>query len=282
MLGSALDLRPDRGPTLEQTDWVFELKSRVKRNRRLATRSSTSRTCLPEPSGAERASSAAFRRGSGAPEPRVGLPILAARLPGRRPRGYPGRRRPGGPARPSLPDGTVDGILCEMVLEHVPDARRGARGVPPCPQARWPRSTSRCHSCGPTTRAPTTTGAGPHLGLRARPRRFETIVGGPLRRAHDDPRQRPSRMARDGPVASTSTSCTASSTSRSCRCSFPSSSSTSSCRATVTPRKIGALFYFHGRKPVAVPADGRAPSPTAGKPALRRRPDRAGRALTSS
>jgi len=107
---------------LNQTDWVFELKSRIKRNRTLATLifyltdllyldlRERKRFLRSFPPGARllnlgagfRSSPTGFLAVDREEYPEVDLRADLTTLP--------------------LRDGTVDGILCEMVLEHVPDA----------------------------------------------------------------------------------------------------------------------------------------------------------------
>lgn len=106
---------------MSQSDWVFELKSRVKRSRRLATlvfyltdllyldSRERSRFVRSFPRGAVllnlgsgfRSSPPGFIGVDRAPYPDVDLRADLGALP--------------------LRDESVDGILCEMVLEHVPD-----------------------------------------------------------------------------------------------------------------------------------------------------------------
>jgi len=102
-------------------DWIFELKSRLKRNRRLATLifhltdllylnlHERNRFLRSFPPGARllnlgagfRSSPTGFLAVDREPYPDVGLRADLTGLP--------------------VLDGTIDGILCEMVLEHVPN-----------------------------------------------------------------------------------------------------------------------------------------------------------------
>jgi SAM-dependent methyltransferase len=118
---------PDEARPLSRPDWVFEFKARVKRNRRLATaiffltdlayldnreRARFLRALAP---GSRRLNLGAGFRAS--PEGFVGVDRAD----------YPGIGLRADLGRLPLPDGSVDGILCEMVLEHVPDARGAIR-----------------------------------------------------------------------------------------------------------------------------------------------------------
>jgi SAM-dependent methyltransferase len=107
---------------LNQRDWVLELKSRVKRNRRLATAlfyltdllyldlRERARFLRSFPAGARLVNLGAGFRSS--PRGFFGLDREA----------YPGIGVVGELGRLPLRGASVDGILCEMVLEHVPDA----------------------------------------------------------------------------------------------------------------------------------------------------------------
>lgn len=112
---------------MSQSDWVFELKQRVKRNRRLATvvfwvtdllyldlrerraflRAVGSQGLLLNLGAGFRASPPGFRGVDRECYPGVDVQADLTALPFR--------------------DDTVDGLLCEMVLEHVPDAEAAIR-----------------------------------------------------------------------------------------------------------------------------------------------------------
>jgi SAM-dependent methyltransferase len=107
---------------LDQRDWVFDLKNRVKRNRRLATAifylTDLAYLNLRERGaflGSFADGAMLLNLGSGfRASPRGFLAIDRE--------AYPGIAVRADLASLPLRDGTVDGILCEMVLEHVPDA----------------------------------------------------------------------------------------------------------------------------------------------------------------
>jgi SAM-dependent methyltransferase len=107
---------------LNQTDWVFDLKHRLKRNRRLATVIFYLTDLLYLNSGERKR----FLRGCA---PSTRLLNLGAGFRSSPP-GFLGVDRDSYDGIDvmadlcALPfrDGVIDGILCEMVLEHVPDA----------------------------------------------------------------------------------------------------------------------------------------------------------------
>ena len=127
MLGSGPGLPQPRARELNQTDWVFDLKRRLKQNRRLATAvfyltdllylnsRERQRFLAGFPTGARRLNLGAGFRSSPPGflgvdrEAYGGIDVIAdlGALPFR--------------------DESIDGILCEMVLEHIPDAT-GALG----------------------------------------------------------------------------------------------------------------------------------------------------------
>jgi SAM-dependent methyltransferase len=108
---------------VEQQDWVFALKSRVKRSPRLATalfyftdlaylHNKKRRAFLRSfPAGAR-----LFNLGAGFKPSPPGFRALDREA-------YPGVSLVGDLGAMPLRDGSVDGILCESVLEHVPEAR---------------------------------------------------------------------------------------------------------------------------------------------------------------
>jgi SAM-dependent methyltransferase len=112
---------------LDQTDWVFELKSRVKRNRRLATAifyltdlaylnlGERTRFLSSFPAG-----STLLNLGSGFRSSPPGFLSVDREA-------YPGVAIRGDLTSMPVLDESVDGILCEMVLEHVPDSEGALR-----------------------------------------------------------------------------------------------------------------------------------------------------------
>jgi len=114
-------------PPLSQNDWVFELKNRIKRNRRLAT-AIFYLTDLAYLNLRERRlflqsfppGSALLNLGSGFRSSPPGFVAIDREA-------YPGVGVQGDLTSLPIREGTVDGILCEMVLEHVPDAEAAFR-----------------------------------------------------------------------------------------------------------------------------------------------------------
>jgi len=112
---------------LKQSDWVLELKSRVKRNRRLATflfyltdllylnLRERRRFLESFPQGAR-----LLNLGSGFRASPPGFFAVDREV-------YPGVDAVGDLAELPFRSQSVDGILCEMVLEHVPDAKGALR-----------------------------------------------------------------------------------------------------------------------------------------------------------
>jgi SAM-dependent methyltransferase len=107
---------------LNQRDWVLELKSRVKRNRRLAT----ALFYLTDLVYLDLRERARFLRSFSAGARLVNLGAGFRSSPpgflGLDREAYPGIAVAGELGRLPLRGASVDGILCEMVLEHVPDA----------------------------------------------------------------------------------------------------------------------------------------------------------------
>jgi SAM-dependent methyltransferase len=110
-------------------DWIFELKNRVKRNPRLATLLFWL-TDLAYLDLRER------RRFLAGFAPAARLVNLGAGFRHSPPgfwgvdrEGYPGVAVRADLAALPFADGSVDGVLCEMVLEHVPDARAALREI---------------------------------------------------------------------------------------------------------------------------------------------------------
>jgi SAM-dependent methyltransferase len=107
-----------------QNDWVFALKGRIKKNRRLATFLFYLTDHIYLRNGPRDAFLGRFAAGArllnlGAgfrPSPPGFLPIDREALPG--------IRVVGDTSDVPLRSGSLDGILCETVLEHVPDAEK--------------------------------------------------------------------------------------------------------------------------------------------------------------
>lgn len=109
-------------PPLSQSDWVFELKNRIKRNRNLATAifylTDLAYLNLRERNrflGSFPTGSMLLNLGSGFRSSPLGFVAIDREA-------YPGVGVRGDLTGLPIREGTVDGILCEMVLEHVPDA----------------------------------------------------------------------------------------------------------------------------------------------------------------
>jgi SAM-dependent methyltransferase len=114
---------------LQQRDWVFQLKERIKRNRRLATVLFYLTDLLYLDLRERRRFVRSF--GPGAKLLNLGAGVRAS-PPGFRAvdhSRYPGVEVCADLAALPFPDGSIDGVLCEMVLEHVPDAHRALAEV---------------------------------------------------------------------------------------------------------------------------------------------------------
>jgi SAM-dependent methyltransferase len=112
---------------LNQRDWVLELKSRVKRNRRLATLLFYLTDLLYLDLRERRRFLGSFPPGARLLNLGAGFRDSPPGFLGLDREAYAGIALVGDLARLPLRSGSVDGILCEMVLEHVPDASAALR-----------------------------------------------------------------------------------------------------------------------------------------------------------
>lgn len=252
---------------MEQKDWVFELKSRVKRNRRLATAifylTDLAYLNLRERSaflGSFPEGAVLLNLGSGFRSSPRGFTAVDRE-------GYPGVDIRADLTSLPFPDGTIDGILCEMVLEHVPDSdaalREFRRVLKPGGRAYlavpflWPY-----HASPHDYRRWTTSGFERDLAG------FEAISvglsGGPtttlVNVLHEWLAMALSfnvdglyRLLYLGLMPLL----------------FPFKLLDVVLSRHRHAAKIGSLLYFHGRRPVEAPAAGPPPSSAAGNPALR-------------
>jgi SAM-dependent methyltransferase len=104
-------------------DWVFELKSRVKRNRRLATLIFYLTDLLYLDLRERKRFLGSFRQGALLLNLGAGFRSSPPGFLAVDREGYPDIDLRGDLCALPLLNGTVDGILCETVLEHVPDAQ---------------------------------------------------------------------------------------------------------------------------------------------------------------
>jgi SAM-dependent methyltransferase len=107
---------------LNETDWVFALKRRVKRHRRLATALFWLTDLLYLDTRERKRFLRGFATGARLVNPGAGF---RASPPGFRTidrEGFPGIDVVADIVALPLRDGSVDGLLCEVVLEHVPDS----------------------------------------------------------------------------------------------------------------------------------------------------------------
>jgi SAM-dependent methyltransferase len=108
---------------LTEKDWVFDLKSRIKRNRRLATAVFWLTDLAYLYLGERKRFVAGFPPGSRLLNLGAGFRTSPAGFLAVDREAYPEVGVVGDLTALPMRDACVDGILCEMVLEHVPDAR---------------------------------------------------------------------------------------------------------------------------------------------------------------
>ncbi len=110
-------------PPVAQRDWIFELKVRVKRNRRLATLVFWLTDLAYLDLGERRRFVRGFEPGQRVINMGSGFRASPPGSMGLDRESYPGVGVVGDLVALPLRSDSVDGILCEMVLEHVPQAR---------------------------------------------------------------------------------------------------------------------------------------------------------------
>lgn len=108
---------------MSRRDWIFELKARVKRNRRLATAIFYLTDLAYLDLRERRRFLRSFPPGSRLLNLGAGFRDSPPGFLGVDREGYPGIAARGDLTALPFADASVDGVLCEMVLEHVPDAR---------------------------------------------------------------------------------------------------------------------------------------------------------------